>query len=435
METNFVRADNTNLPKIDAFMVARFFKNNADYYAAELKNVKTAVSARESYGDDAIGYVQLHRERGICTVKCKMCPEHKVRAKGYNVTLTVDESDCEIISCECHDCAASAGGCKHAVAFLMWVHRRTEEPSCTSIECYWKKSTLSKVGTTMKYITVQQMSKKEVPHRPSSSALYDEFITEAKKRKIDNCELLKYQDDFRHSGIMKYSLHCLLLDQTPEIKNNVDKLIDLMKTSFTVTAISMIEEATRGQNKSSLWYEMRYGRITASKAHEVSVCHTPDGSLVATIMGAKVPDTAAMKRGRNLEHSVRKTVSKNLKKKISLCGLFVCKDHPMIAASPDGLTKDAIIEIKCPTKAKAKENYLKNGIITTKYKAQVQLQMYATGIKKCYFCVADSKFEETRKVEIVLENYDSEYVRNLVKKVLIFWKKNVYPILCCNTSV
>ncbi|KAI8439757.1 hypothetical protein MSG28_013444 [Choristoneura fumiferana] len=117
METNFVRADNTNLPKIDAFMVARFFKNNADYYAAELKNVKTAVSARESYGDDAIGYVQLHRERGICTVKCKMCPEHKVRAKGYNVTLTVDESDCEIISCECHDCAASAGGCKHAVAF------------------------------------------------------------------------------------------------------------------------------------------------------------------------------------------------------------------------------------------------------------------------------------------------------------------------------
>ncbi|KAI8426145.1 hypothetical protein MSG28_005094 [Choristoneura fumiferana] len=262
METNFVRADNTNLPKIDAFMVARFFKNNADNYAAELKNVKTAVSARESYGDDAIGYVQLHRERGICTVKCKMCPEHKVRAKGYNVTLTVDESDCEISSCECHDCAASAGGCKHAVAFLMWVHRRTEEPSCTSIECYWKKSTLSKVGTTMKYITVQQMSKKEVPHRPN---------------------------------------------QTPEIKNNVDKLIDLMKTSFTVTAISMIEEATRGQNKSSLWYEMRYGRITASKAHEVSVCHTPDGSLVATIMGAKVPDTAAMKRGRNLEHSVRKT--------------------------------------------------------------------------------------------------------------------------------
>ena len=43
MDPKFVRADNSNLPKIDAFMVAHYFKNNADYYAAELKNVKTAM--------------------------------------------------------------------------------------------------------------------------------------------------------------------------------------------------------------------------------------------------------------------------------------------------------------------------------------------------------------------------------------------------------
>lgn len=41
---------------------------------------------------------------------------------------------------------------------------------------------------------------------------------------------------------------------------------------------------------------MRYGCITASKAYEVSVCLTPDGSLMASIMGAKIPDTAAMKK-------------------------------------------------------------------------------------------------------------------------------------------
>ncbi|GBP50270.1 hypothetical protein EVAR_40812_1 [Eumeta japonica] len=48
MDPNFVRADNTNLPKIDAFMVAHFFKNKADYYAAELKNVKTAIRDTDS---------------------------------------------------------------------------------------------------------------------------------------------------------------------------------------------------------------------------------------------------------------------------------------------------------------------------------------------------------------------------------------------------
>ncbi|KAH9632803.1 hypothetical protein HF086_012628 [Spodoptera exigua] len=300
MESNYERADNSNLPKIDPFMVALFFKNNADYYAAELKNVKTAVSARESYGDDAVGYVQLYRDNGICTVKCKMCPEHKVRTKAYNVTLIVNENDGEIISCECHDCAASAGGCKHAVAFLMWVHRRSEEPACTSVECYWKKPALSRVGTTLKFITIEQMTKTLVPHRPSTSALCEDFILEAKKEKINKCELLKYQNDFVHSDITRYSLHSFMVNLPQETKNDVGLLLSVMKSAFTSDIIKNIEEATRQQNKTNFWYELRYGRITASKAHEVSVCHTTDGALVATIMGAKIPDTVAMKRGRIL---------------------------------------------------------------------------------------------------------------------------------------
>ncbi|CAH0577783.1 unnamed protein product [Chrysodeixis includens] len=435
MESNFVRADNSNLPKIDSFMVAMFFKDNADYYAAELKNVKTAVSARESYGDDAIGYVQLQRKDGNCTVKCKICPEHKVRAKAYNVTLIVNENDSEIISCQCHDCAASAGGCKHAVAFIMWVHRRSEEPACTSIQCYWKKSTLAKVGVSMKFITVQQLSKKELPQQPCTSAVYEEFIMEAKKRKINNCELLKYQHDFKHSNVKQFSLHCLFLDLSPDMRADVVKIINLMKEIYTESVIKDIEESTKEQNKNSLWYEMRYGRITASKAHEASVCHKPDGSLVATIMGATLPDTAAMKRGRNLELSVRKTVSNKLKTKIISCGLYVCREYPMIAASPDGLLKDAVIEIKCPTKTKTKGSYIKNGIITPKCMAQVQLQMFATGFKKCYFCIADSDYEKTKNVDITTVTYDSDYVNQLIEKLALFWKTNIYPILYSNTNL
>ncbi|GBP66565.1 Lysine--tRNA ligase [Eumeta japonica] len=119
----------------------------------------TERSSRESYGDDAVGYVQLKRESNICTVKCRVCPEHKVRSKPYTVTIIVDEKNSVIISSQCHDCAASAGGCKHAVAFLMWLHRRSEEPSCTQVQCYWKKSELSKVGTTLKCITTTELAK------------------------------------------------------------------------------------------------------------------------------------------------------------------------------------------------------------------------------------------------------------------------------------
>ncbi|CAH1993730.1 unnamed protein product [Acanthoscelides obtectus] len=140
----------------------------------------------------------------------------------------------------------------------MQVNKHRVEPPSTSVECYWKKPTLSRVGTTLKYITVQQMSKKEVPHRPSTSALNTDFILEAKNRKLQHCELIKY--DFKHSNVMRYSLHCFIMDQPPKIQAEVD----IMKTTFNRAAISVIEEATRMQYKSSLWYEMRYGRITVN---------------------------------------------------------------------------------------------------------------------------------------------------------------------------
>ena len=39
------------------------------------------------------------------------------------------------------------GGYKHALAVLMWIHRRSEDPAPTEVACYWKKSCLSSVGT------------------------------------------------------------------------------------------------------------------------------------------------------------------------------------------------------------------------------------------------------------------------------------------------
>ncbi|KAF2890499.1 hypothetical protein ILUMI_15673 [Ignelater luminosus] len=202
---------------------------------------------------------------------------------------------------------------------------------------------------------------------------FSQNFIEAKKRKIVNCELLKYQCDYVHTEIKKFSLHYCILQEHNNANNDVNKLLNLLKEQLTENSISLIEQATRTQSKSHLWYELRYGRITASKAYEVSRCKTTDGSLVAAIMGAETPDTKAMKRGRILETSVLKTVETKLKKKIKSSGLFLSKEYPMIAATPDGIMKNAVVEIKCPTSDTTKENYIKNVEITAKYLAQVQL--------------------------------------------------------------
>lgn len=106
--------------------------------------------------------MQLRRDNNICLIKRKITPEHNVRSKQYNVSVTVDEGtdeeDGNIVEVVCHDCAAFAGGCNHTVAFLMWLHRRSEEPSPTETTCYWKRSKMSKIGTALKFITLESFN-------------------------------------------------------------------------------------------------------------------------------------------------------------------------------------------------------------------------------------------------------------------------------------
>jgi len=51
-------------------------------------------SMRSTYINSAIGWVQVKRERHVCTVRAKMCPEQKV-----NATLYVVESRIFVYSC------------------------------------------------------------------------------------------------------------------------------------------------------------------------------------------------------------------------------------------------------------------------------------------------------------------------------------------------
>ncbi|KAF2886750.1 hypothetical protein ILUMI_19423, partial [Ignelater luminosus] len=55
-------------------------------------------ASREEYGDTAIGYVQIKRESNECIIKCKICPEHKISSKLYNVTLIINETEETVIS-------------------------------------------------------------------------------------------------------------------------------------------------------------------------------------------------------------------------------------------------------------------------------------------------------------------------------------------------
>ncbi|CAG9789618.1 unnamed protein product [Diatraea saccharalis] len=137
-----------------------------------------------------------------------------------------------------------------------------------------------------------------------------------------------------------------------------------------------------------------------------------------------------MKRGYVLEDQVRMTVEKMLGKKIKKCGLVLSSKYSTIAGSPYGICEDSIIEITSPISCKIYVNYIKNGQPTEKCNIQIQLQMYLTGKKDAFFCVADPDFAINKKVEIISVQINHEYMEKIIcEKLVPFWKRNIYPLL------
>lgn len=66
-------------------------------------------SSRDSYVENAIGYVEVRRYGSLCEVRSKVVPEHKLSSKYYTVTVYLNESDNTITDTSCDGCAAAAG--------------------------------------------------------------------------------------------------------------------------------------------------------------------------------------------------------------------------------------------------------------------------------------------------------------------------------------
>ena len=111
--------------------------------------------------------------------------------------------------------------------------------------------------------------------------------------------------------------------------------------------------------------------------------------------------------------------------KTETCGLFVCKDHSCLAASPDSLIDDfTLVEVKCPF-ASIKEEitpitvpYLKeeegNLCLDRKdhYYCQVQGQMHCSGRRLCKLVVFTLE-----DMKVVPVKYDPSFVQAMVEKL------------------
>lgn len=187
-------------------------------------------------------------------------------------------------------------------------------------------------------------------------------------------QLLKYYS--QEEDWIQLSIHHLLIDFMESGGKNAADFISFGSSSMTLVACEKACQTTKQQCDSKIWNELQYARITASRLYEVARCKTSPGSLIETITGGlQIKETEAMKRGKTLEKKVLNVLAAQVSSTFEHVGLLLSPKHPLFGASPDAISKDFVVEIKCPSTTKTVTIYIKDGVISNKCKAQIQLQM------------------------------------------------------------
>jgi putative phage-type endonuclease len=190
------------------------------------------------------------------------------------------------------------------------------------------------------------------------------------------------------------------------------------------------------QQGSSEWFEMRLGKITASRISDLmSKVKTGESAgrkklknelIRERLTGKRIEGytNAAMERGNALEPLAR--ASYEIRRNLFVDQLsFV--NHPVISmagCSPDGLIGDeGLIEIKCPNPENHLEHFINDGKdLINRYYAQVQWQMACCGSdrKWCDLVSFDPDISDALQLFITRVFRDDEFIKQAEEEVIAF---------------
>lgn len=276
-----------------------------------------------------------------------------------------------------------------------------------------------------------------------------------KKVEKDICKLLK---DNSVPSVCLYTLSDS--DDSDDISMSVESyppnIVDLVSKYGTDNIeindsyIDEVNKVSQGQASNVMWKYQRKGRLTASNFYSASHYRgdDTDNYIVKRCLGEAEFTSKATKYGISHEPLARKRYFDKISHdhtsfQCSQTGLFVFKDYPFLAASPDGVVKckccgEGVIEIKCPYTLQNQSSQLamsnspscimKNGKFELKktldspYYVQMLGQMAICDKSYCDFvlCTQNDMFIERIQ-------FNTDHWKLLFEKLQVFYKNFVLP--------
>jgi putative phage-type endonuclease len=168
------------------------------------------------------------------------------------------------------------------------------------------------------------------------------------------------------------------------------------------------------EQRSSEWFAIRKGKMTASKAYVIATGGVGLETYILELMAEYYSNAEQeqltnkdIERGIELEPQARTAFE--FKTGLTVQEIGFVEYNEYVGCSPDGLIgSDGLVEFKAPND----KNYLKllmNEKIKPEYIAQMQMQMYVTKRDYCYFCSYNPNFEKSlwiKKIDKDLEFFD-----------------------------
>lgn len=419
----------------------------------------------------------------VVVVKAKVRHSQSVSLAPLQPWIAADKSG-TIICAHCNCKAGLAESCSHIAALLFALDSHTRivnDTSCTSQPCQWLPPNMQAVEyTRVEDIDFTAPSRKRIMSpQASSSATSAKSITSTASAgkpspgelgqfykqlfKVGKPAVLSIVPQFCESYIPRRPAHipppltslydpALLGCTYPQV---LDKCEDLFSgISVSEAEAHAIEVNTREQASSTLWFECRAGRVTASRFKSAvrTDPHQPSESLVKTICYPESVkfSTAATRWGCEHERSAISEYKKAAQQqhdclKVSESGLVVHPKYPFLGASPDGLVdceccSSGVLEVKCPYSCRGSDVDVavedrkfclgkeEDGQYFLKkdhaYYYQVQLQIFLCSAKYCDFIVYTGNAPTVVRVQP-----DEEFMTSNLEAVTKFFKLCVLPEL------
>lgn len=242
--------------------------------------------------------------------------------------------------------------------------------------------------------------------------------------------------------------------EAPPPTTHVTGEADFLAQFVAVTAeeAADIEERTRGQSATSMWFTERRKRITATLIKSIVCRRKPDFSplVVRKLAGGRFRGSRATRYGLEMENVALQAVKSAMETtsgkavEVRSSGLVVNVERPWLAATPDGVLTTAdstlLVEIKCPYTARSltiaeavaqlKSFCLheQDGTVKLKrshaYYYQVQTQMYVCNVSTCMFAVWTPKELFMEKIEL-----DVQFMNLALPKLKAFYFDRLLPAL------